>query len=156
MKNSRLYMFIIAMLVFLNLSCLYFLWKSGTIGNGRDPKFRIENYLTQELKFDHAQQDKFAELRTDHREKVKTIKDKNRKFHENYFDQLKSISIDSQALQLALDSITSLQRQIEVVTFDHFYQLRAICTDSQKIKYDEIIQDALRMFAPGGPPRDRK
>ena len=77
MKNSRLYLFIIAMLVFLNLSCLYFLWKSGTIGNGRDPKFRIENYLTQELKFDHAQQDKFAELRTDHREKVKTIKDKN-------------------------------------------------------------------------------
>ena len=95
-------------------------------------------------------------MRTYHREKVKTIKDKNRKFHENYFDQLKSISIDSQALQLALDSITSLQRQIEVVTFDHFYQLRAICTDSQKIKYDEIIQDALRMFAPGGPPRDRK
>ena len=97
MKNSRLYLFIVAILVLLNLSCLYFLWKSGTIGNGRDSKFRIENYLTQELKFDHAQQDKFAELRTDHREKVKTIKDKNRKFHENYFDQLKSISIDSQA-----------------------------------------------------------
>src|SRR5436853_166845 len=55
------------------------------------------------------------------------------------------------------DSITHLigstQQQIEKVTYDHFSQVRALCTDEQKKEFDAIIGDVTkRMNGRGGPP----
>jgi len=63
------------------------------------------------------------------------------------------INADSVA-QLIADN----QKAIEMVTYDHFRQVRTICTDAQKTSFDKIIVDVIRSMnggMRGGPPHGR-
>jgi hypothetical protein len=46
---------------------------------------------------------------------------------------------------------TALKEKEEIALFYHFQKVRALCNESQKQKFDEIIKEAARMMGP--PPR---
>ena len=151
MNRKKLCFAALLFLLLLNIVCLFYLWNYGNFN--KDPRNKIGDYLVKELNLNEHQIASFELLKKYHQEQVQLIKEKNRLFHDQYFDQLKSKALDSTLLNVTLDSITYLQRQIEIVTFKHFYQLRMISDDRQKIKFDSVIQEALRMFAPQRPPK---
>jgi Spy/CpxP family protein refolding chaperone len=66
---------------------------------------------------------------------------------------LKTAVIDTVKVNELADSIVSIQKQIELVTFYHFQKVRAICTAEQQQKFDEVIDEAIRMLGPKPPPR---
>ena len=79
-------------------------------------------------------------------------KAEDRKLHDNYFNYLNQNNPDSAVVDSMATLMSHKRKQIEIQTFYHFSMVRTICTEEQKAKFDQIINDALRMMAPR-PPR---
>jgi hypothetical protein len=64
-----------------------------------------------------------------------------------------------QQLKKQLKNQRSMIRKQMYLTFRHFQQVRNLCNETQKKKFDTVIQQVLRMIAPpqgkpqGPPPR---
>ncbi|MGZ3904989.1 MAG: hypothetical protein ACXVC6_14910, partial [Bacteroidia bacterium] len=81
-------------------------------------------------------------------------REKNHAMHHRFFDLLHSQNDSALVKQLA-DSMAFYQVQMELLTYDHFKKIRAICKPDQQKKFDEVINKALEMMGPprpGGPP----
>lgn len=107
-------------------------------------------YISKELKFTPEQQKKFDTLRIAHHASVVKLNEQSRVLRDRFFGLMQS-SDTMHAVQLA-DSIAQNQKRVELITFKHFQQVRAICTPEQQKKFDVIIIDALHMMAPPPPP----
>ena len=56
----------------------------------------------------------------------------------------------------AADNVAKNLEQLDLLTFDHFKQVRTICTSQQQKKFDEIIEDVLQMISSGPPHGPQK
>lgn len=114
------------------------------------------DYLVKELDLNEDQQNKLHTLAKEHHEQSEKIKEQIKKSRENFFNLISqskndsSKNIDSLRLTFLSETTTKL-RELEQLTFDHFKQIRAICTPQQQKKFDEIIEDVLQMIASGPP-----
>ncbi len=153
MSDTKFLRVIIVCLILLNIGTLSYLLIGRSEGPPRqDGKIRIIEYLASELKFDENQKMKLMKLHDDHREQMDDIQKGDRKLHDDYFDLLGQGEPDSLVVDSMATLISNTRKQIEFLTFHHFSDIRKICTEEQKKKFDSIINDALRMMAPR-PPR---
>jgi NADH pyrophosphatase NudC (nudix superfamily) len=63
---------------------------------------------------------------------------------------LKSDTPYSTKAKSIAEEIAASQKEIETATWNHFSEVRKICDAKQKEKFDDIVDDILRMMAP--PP----
>ncbi len=156
MKGEKFLKRIIALLVLINIATLSYMWiqagKEQPRGEG------ALEYLTKELNLSEAQQQQFKALRDEHRVSHKPLRQKGKKLHDDFFDALKGN--DSLLVERMADSIAAFQKVQELSTFYHFKQIRAICTEEQKKKFDGLIKETMMKMAPPpsgqmGPPPGR-
>jgi len=161
MENPRFLKITIIVLLLVNIATLCFMWVSHNRHggahlppphHGRGGPNAFE-FLVHELKLDESQVKQFEEMRNQHHKNVQDVQEKSHDMHHRFFDLLAKNDSTS-AVQLA-DSMAQYQKQIELLTFNHFMKVRAICKPDQQKKFDEVINEALRMMAPpkgpGGP-----
>ncbi len=160
MENNRFLKITIIVLLLVNIATLAFMWTGKQHHEGhmpppphpsQGPKEAFE-FLTHELNFDEAQIKQFDALRKEHHENAQMIQEKSHKMHHRFFDLLKNLPADSVLSMQLADSMALYQKQIEILTFNHFKQVRGICKSEQQKKFDEVINQALEMMAPK-PPR---
>ena len=140
---------VIIILLLINICTLAFMWMQKP-GHGMHlpPPQEIGHFLTHELNFSETQEKQFELLRDEHRHSVEKLRKKSRELHDAFFDLLGITPVDSIKIINMADSITAVQKQIELSTFYHFQKVRTICTPEQQQKFDDVIKDALRMMAP--------
>jgi protein CpxP len=141
-------------LVAMNIATLGAFWilkdkKSGPPAGMRNG---VTEFLIKELQLDSAQQLRFRELVAEHRQGMNDIRKDNRQAKDSFFELLKQPNIDEASLAKAAAAANLPDQRMEMITFRHFQQLRAICNETQKAKFDEIIHEVLRMNAPGNQP----
>lgn len=149
MENPRFLKIVVILLLLLNLGTLAFLFM------GRPPGGRPNGpakFLVEALNLDDAQQTQYARLRSAHQQAMASFKERNGTDHRAFFDLLKTGQPDSLRIQQAADSIAADQKQMELATFEHFRQLRSMCRPEQQVKFDAVIDEALRIMRPP-PPR---
>jgi len=157
MENTRFLKIIIIVLLLVNIATLSFMWVShNRHGGGHMPPPphgrggpNAFEFLVHELKLDEGQVKQFEEMRNKHHLNVQDIQEKSRDMHHRFFNLLAKNDSTS-AVPLA-DSMAQYQKQIELLTFNHFLQVRAICKPEQQKKFDTVINEALRMMAPKQP-----
>lgn len=154
MENTRFLKITIIVLLLVNIATLIFMLTGHKRHEGHIPppphgRAGAFEFLTQELKLDEAQIKQFDEMRKQHHENVRNVQEKSRDLHHRFFDLL-ATSDSAGAVQLA-DSMAQIQKQIELLTFGHFKQVRDICKPDQQKKFDAVINEALRMMAPKPP-----
>ena len=154
MENQRVLKILLVVLVILNITTLSYMWINKQ-GMGDHPPHRpdVFAYLCKELQFTEQQQRQYEDLRDEHHRSIERFQQKAAMFREHFFDLIHTSSPDSALVKQLADSIASTQQKIELATFYHFQKVRAICTPEQQKKFDEVIQDALRMMAPPPPPQ---
>jgi protein CpxP len=109
--------------------------------------------IIRELGFNDTQGKKFEELINQHRSGMRDLEKKGREIRENYFKLMASDSLDHKAKEGFEIAIAENQKNIEAITFDHFRQVRVLCTDEQKKKFDKMIGEIMmQMRGPHGPP----
>lgn len=148
MKSTKFFKIIIFLLVLINLGTVLFLWI-----NRPQPKDNVGGFFAKELHFTAQQTKQFEVLRDEHRTQRESLKESNKLNHDAYFELLKNPNIDYVSVKKAAHEIAKIKEQEELLIFNHFKKVRAICNEDQKQKFDRIVNEAAQMMAPR-PPRD--
>ena len=151
MDNSKFLKSVIIILLLINIGTLTFLWFHHSPHEHPHSNPGVAEFLIHELKLNDKQQEQFEQLRNDHHHAIEQLQEQGHQLHHHFFDLLHTSPVDSSAVEHAASAIAENQKQIELVTFYHFQKLRTICNSEQQHKFDEVIQDALRMMAPKPP-----
>jgi protein CpxP len=155
MESNRFLKIVIIVLILLNIGTLAFLWVQKTGIHHPPHQGGPFEFLSHELGLSEQQREQYSHLRDEHHHAVEELQEKGREMRHHFFELLKQENNSTMVDQLAAD-IAGNQKQIELITFEHFQKVRSICTPEQQKKFDEVIQEALRMMAPKppeGPPR---
>lgn len=148
--QNRIQNIFIIILVILNLVCLGMLFSDR--GSFPGPKHNLaspKNFLTKELGFTPDQNQQFKSLQETHFSEIRTLQDQKRKLMDQFFNEWETQS----KIAAIADSIGNLQTRIELTTHSHFEAVRAICTETQKERFDQVIQEAMRPGPRQGRPR---
>ncbi len=128
---------LIVLLISANIASLIFFWV-GHIKNERDnsPK----EFLAAKLNFSDSQKDAYFKLAKDHNENAKKIREKIKIGKDLFFQLLKADTIIDSARNNAAAQVSLSIQSLDILTFEHFKKVRALCSDQQKPKFDELIQ----------------
>jgi protein CpxP len=146
------------LLVALNIATLSTFWlMKEKRAPATGPRPAVTEFLVKELGLDSLQKKELEKLREEHQQKVMDIRKNNRDAKDAFFALLKQPGITDSAVDKAAQTAALYDAQLDILTFRHFRQIRNICTDAQKKKFDQVIQEVLRMIAPPpgkpqGPP----
>jgi len=155
MENNRFLKIVIVFLLLVNIGTLTFLWVTKMPppppphhGGGN----KVFEFLVKELQLTDSQQKQYATLRDEHHAAMEATNKHNMELRHQLFDGLHTASTDTMMVHRLTDSIAANQQKLEMITFNHFRQVRAMCSAEQQKKFDEVIDEALRMMNPK-PPR---
>ena len=68
------------------------------------------------------------------------------------FKLLQQPDVNDSTKKAAADNVAKNLERLDLLTFEHFKEVRAMCTPGQQKKFDEIIENVLQMIASGPPP----
>jgi Spy/CpxP family protein refolding chaperone len=162
-NNSQLkfWKWAVVLLAVLNICLLGSIWLKQN-GQATDEMRRPPNgekaadFLIEQLKFSPQQLTAFEKLKEGHHHSIDSLREFSKEVHRLFFDNLKAENQDTAKVNELAKAIANNQTQIELVTFNHFKQVRKLCDEKQKVKFDEIIQEVLkRMARPPAPPKQR-
>lgn len=128
--NNNWFKILVILALLINAGTLIYFLSSGPKDR---PHRRPAQILNETLKLDTKQQETYAVLRKSH--------------HITHDSLLKVIATQRQYLynekQMANDSLLTkiglLQKEIERVTYEHFKEVRQICTPEQQVKLDTLL-----------------
>jgi Spy/CpxP family protein refolding chaperone len=135
--NNKIVGWLIGLLILANIATLTFFW-IGHLKNQRNhsPK----EFLAKSLHFSETQKNAYFELAKDHNESANKIREQIKINKEELFQLLKSEKIDDSIKKNAALKISISIQALDMLTFEHFKKVRALCTEEQKPKFDELIQ----------------
>ena len=160
MERNKLLTIAVFMLLILNIGTLIFLWAGRhghhppPFGQGRQdegpPAFR---FLVHELKLDSMQEKKYAAMRDAHHATADSLIHVMKDEREKLFDLI--ASTDTAAIDSQIHAIAGNQANLESATFHHFRDLFSILNETQQHRFNDVIDDALRMITGPHPPPDQ-
>lgn len=108
--------------------------------------------IIDELKMTPEQQKAYLQMRDEHHARVEEIRDSTRLLRHQLFELLSRDSSSTEQAAEITKLIGDKQAEIDMVTYNHFKQVRSICTAEQKQRFDAIIEDILKAMAMPPPP----
>lgn len=156
LKIKSLYI-LVGVLLLVNVATLGFIWYT-TI------KVRTEQVippgpeneksgLASELNFSKEQIQKFEVLKKEHHTGVENVLVQTKELKDQLFDCIKT-GDDAKAKELAT-KIADNNKTLELLTYEHFKEVRKICNDEQKEKFDRILKQLVRGIELQNPPGNR-
>lgn len=166
MKN-RLVGIVLVFLVLANIATLGVFWyykihigaAGQATGHPGDRRAQASAFIIKQVGFTAAQQKQYLSLVQQHQQQVRRIREQLHLAKDALFDSLSDTTITQPRIDELAAAIAALDKELDIQTYAHFKQVRAICTPEQKIKLDNCIKQVMRMMAPpaderpGGPPR---
>jgi protein CpxP len=152
MKKETLLTTAVIALLLLNFGTLGFLFfhRPPHPPGAEQPGRRI----VQHLQLDAAQQQKFEQLKSAHHEQMRTADRAYRDALEQYFALLKNDTVDIARRDSLQAVLTRIQQERASVTFQHFADLKALCTPQQRTRFDALLPDLMQVILP--PRRDNR
>ena len=135
--NNKIASWLIGLLILANIATLTFFW-IGHFNNQRDnsPK----EFLAKKLNFNEDQKTAYFKLAKEHNEAAKIIREQVKMDKDSFFQLLKSDTIIDSARNNAAVKVSKSIQALDILTFEHFKKVRALCTSAQKPQFDELIQ----------------
>ena len=144
--KNKILLIIIGVLLLTNLVLITFLLinkpfsKKGMLG---DRSAMIAAFLQNEIGFDQQQLKQYDSLNVPNRMKVKALFDTLKSDKENEFKQLTTNNFSDTAIIKTANTISIKQKEIEIVLYKHFKEIRNICNPQQLPKFDSLFYKVL-------------
>jgi len=153
--KNRMWSLIVGILVLANMATLAGFWyiKFHTDNKPRPlppGQANTKNFIIKQLQFDESQQQVYTELVQQHRENVAAVQIQLRQAKDAFFDSISNPETTHTQVDSLSAHIAAYERKLDMITYEHFKKVRAICNNQQKTKFDNIIRQALQMMGPGG------
>jgi len=134
-------------LLFLNLGLMLYIF----VKDNKILKLRPERTLLHEaLAFSPEQMQKFEILRKEHHEMMKHKNEQIKILKDQLFIGFDLQYDEVEAKQIA-SKVGQLVAELDLNTLRHFQEVKTLCTDEQKVKFDEVIANILKGGRPEGP-----
>jgi hypothetical protein len=149
-KNKLLTWLVILLLIVNSVSIAMF-W----IGNKKQEPAAPEppqEFLVQQLQLDAPQLKVLDKLAAQHRQDADELRMKIREAKEYLFGLLKQPAVPDSLKKAAAEKVCEYTEALDLSTFNHFQQVRALCTPDQQKKFDSIIQEVTSLIGPPRPP----
>lgn len=151
MPENKFLRIVVLLLLLLNAGTLGFVLLHQLPGSngdaGRSPRDGggPARFLRSELALTDAQEEQYRKLRNHHHDQVEELHKQIRGQQQRLYALMSHSDTTGIARQSApiVDSIAAGQRRIVSITFDHFRDVRSICSPAQQRKFDEVILEAL-------------
>lgn len=158
MKKETLLTVTVLALLLLNLGTLGFLFLRRPPHPPEQGSGRVGRQIVEALQLNPDQERQFEQLKTTHHEKMMQSDKAYREALEQYFALLKNdtfVPAQRDSLQAAL---TQIQQNRTSTTFQHFSDLKALCTPEQRQHFADLIPTLMQVILPGkdGPNNRRR
>lgn len=153
MEKVKLYKIVIVVLLLVNILTLGALWFGKPNHPRPMPHERDMTFLSKELGMTGSNKDRLDAMETKHHTDKRALLEKNKLLREQLFGLLKTNASDTMAINVFVNSILYNQKEIELMTYYHFKQVKEMCNAEQQQKLEETIAEAIRMA--GGKPRKK-
>ena len=147
MNNLRFLRFSVLLLLLLNVSVLGFVW----FGFAGHPRNNTARFLERELQLTPAQKDSYTQMHRAHHEATMQGREVDKATLHELYTLLAAAPADTAAnrrIDACLDSLAAHRRRVERITFEHFREVRGLCTPAQQKRFDEVIEEAMMMLKP--------
>ncbi len=152
-KSSGLWKWLVGLLVVCNMALIAIIWfkpqpqfpqhmdhhgmDEGP--GGRHPHFNFD----KELNFTKEQKEKFTAMTAAQHVIIDSLKKQAKATREQFFSSLSAPHADAAQLEQLSTTLGNYHKLIELQTYKHFSEVRAMLTDQQKVIFDKLIQDVL-------------
>ncbi len=143
MNNSKNKILIIAVIILLltNAVMLFFFLNKGEgkrgPRNGREAAM-IE-FLKNDIGFNDQQMQQYDTLSKQHREKIRATFDEMRSNKEQQLKELGAAGFSDSAIAIVVNNAAEKQKIVEQGMLQHFAEIRKLCTDAQRPKFDSLF-----------------
>jgi hypothetical protein len=155
-SRNKVFYLLMIVLVTLNLITIGFLWmykfKEHPQIQQPPPPPAGKIMLEQELRFSKEQAEKFDKLRIEHSTSARKIVDDIAMLKENLFETIKENGGDDSKATKIADEIGNKQKELDLITYNHFKDIRNLCDERQRERFDLILKDISKMIGPQNPP----
>jgi Spy/CpxP family protein refolding chaperone len=159
-KKYRALVSIIVFLLITNMAMLiFFMVLSKPIANRHRSHDQNGMYTTlqKDVGFSKAQLDQYQVLRNQQRDTVKPLFNDLRKAKETFYGLIYSSDVSDSLLNSDVDLIAQKQKELDLKMFNHFKNVRNLCTPDQLQKFDSTIKKVVtRMIERPGKGRPDK
>lgn len=142
-------------LLLLNLGLVTFLLLGNSHGIGREnhlPKPSV--YISNQLHFDHKQQQEYQALIRVHRNRIQAIDYKIRKNKNELYNELTQPTINSKIKDSLIAILTNCQKEIETTHFNHFQDIKKLCREGQLNEFNELTASFSKIFSKAPRPQN--
>jgi hypothetical protein len=150
-KNKFL-TWLVATLLVANAVTILFFWINRP-ERMQGPKGSPREFLVDALELDSSQLNAFQALIEKHQASARPLKKEIRTAKENLFQLLKQPVIPGPEKMKAVQAITLNIQALELLNLDHFQQLRALCNEKQKKKFDGLLDQLAGLMADSRAPQ---
>jgi periplasmic protein CpxP/Spy len=150
-KNKSL-IFIITALLLINILVVgYFLWfkKPHRPVESRQKGHKgIATALQNEVGFNEQQVAQYRELKEKQWTAIKPMFSDLCRVKDSLFRLLSNENTNDSVINKAADVIARQQKAVDIQVFNHFKQIRTLCTPEQLPKYDSLVQHLIKKMGP--------
>ena len=145
-NKNKFLTWLVATLLVANAVTILFFWINRP-ERMQGPKGSPREFLVDALELDSSQLDAFQALIEKHQASARPLKKEIRTAKENLFQLLKQPVIPGPEKMKAVQAITLNIQALELLNLDHFQQLRVLCNEKQKKKFDGLLDQLAGLMA---------
>jgi hypothetical protein len=137
--NSKMYKigFFILLIINIGLVVLFVLGPKPP-----RPESGIKNEISREMGFTEEQKAAFEQMAMNHREAIRKLDQQERQLVGSFFNQLSQPQPNEPNEEL-LQEIMQLEKDKIMITYNHFEELKGLCSEEQRVRFDRVIQRIL-------------
>ena len=110
--------------------------------------------IIERLHLDARQQARYAELRDQHQQSLRSLNDEAVRLYGSYYGLLEADSLDPVRATALSQQLAQNQQAVAGVNLTHFQQLKALCRPNQQADFRRLVGDLAQLF--GRPPRPNR
>ena len=159
MKKAKLLTLVVITLLLINIVTLGFLIISASLGRqpleqSQGGKSKPRKIIIEKLHLDANQQKEYDKLIKWHRGEIRTIEDNISTTKNELYQLLSESKINLKTKDSLINSLTLLQKRVEITHFKHFEDIKKLCHEEQLKKFNHLTKELGRIFSKGHkPPR---
>lgn len=150
LKNYKVLLLIIVVLILTNIGLLYFYkWKKHD-GKHKSMKEQVMIKLEKEVGFSKQQLATYDSMRTKHFESMGPMFEELKVAKDSFFKLVLQPEISDSLINQWSSQISSKQQAIDIKMAKYFRMTKEICTEEQKPKMDSFLQSITKRMYGGG------
>lgn len=155
-SKNKLLIWCVVLLMIVNVAVIATIWLQHQKESVQPKKIIPGDFLIRELGLDKKQQEQFQGLRKEHQQQSVKTRGEIKNARDNFYKLLQKPTVNDSSKKSASAEIAKHLQEMDLITFDHFKKVRDMCTPDQQKRFDEIIEDVLRMMSGPPPPQNGK